>query len=313
MPPVIQGRFSDFDELTEASAAWEVDFRQLGNGALSAELFQVLGNRTALAWGRFSHCCWQQGLAHPGMRTFAVLNPAAPETRFCSHSFEAGNIALFGTDEFECISPPGFDVLTISIRQEDLDSLAETAGLAGVIERLGFQPEVLLARPEKLQNLRMGVLSTLRSFRDGENPLSVRIANTRLKTEIPDLLLEVLSGVGRRERQPVPARRHSLLRSARAYIHDRLHEPVRVLDVAQELGTSSRTLELTFRELLDITPKEYIKTSRLYAFHRSLRTAEPGKKVSDIANDMGYWHLGELARNYRLRFGELPSVTLNSA
>jgi transcriptional regulator GlxA family with amidase domain len=108
-------------------------------------------------------------------------------------------------------------------------------------------------------------------------------------------------------------RRHALLRRARAYIHDRLHEPVRVLEVARELGTSSRTLELTFRELLDITPKEYINTSRLYAFHRNLRSAEPGKKVSDIANDMGYWHMGELARNYRLRFGELPSVTLNSA
>jgi AraC family ethanolamine operon transcriptional activator len=104
-----------------------------------------------------------------------------------------------------------------------------------------------------------------------------------------------------------------LLRRARAYIHDRLHEPVRVLDIARELGTSSRTLELTFRELLDITPKEYITTSRLYAFRRSLRCAEPGKKVSDIANDMGYWHMGELARSYRLRFGELPSVTLNSA
>jgi AraC family ethanolamine operon transcriptional activator len=87
---------------------------------------------------------------------------------------------------------------------------------------------------------------------------------------------------------------------------------MRVLDVARELGTTSRTLELTFRELLDITPKDYINTSRLYSFRRSLRTAESGKKVSDIANDMGYWHMGELARNYRLRFGELPSVTLNS-
>ncbi len=125
MPPVIQGRFSDFDEFTEATAAWEIDFRQVGNGALNADLFQVLDEHTSLAWARFSHCCWQQGLADPGMRTFAVLHPAAPETRFCGQSFEAGNIALFGTDEFECISPPGFDVVTISVRQEDLDSLGE--------------------------------------------------------------------------------------------------------------------------------------------------------------------------------------------
>jgi len=309
MPPVIQGRFSDFDEFTEATAAWEVDFRQVSNGALNADLLQILDEHTSLAWARFSHCCWQQGLAHPGMRTFAVLHPAAPETRFCGQYFEAGNIALFGTDEFECTSPPGFDVLTISIRQEDLDTLGETTGVSGEIEKLGIQPEAMVARPEKLQKLRQGVLSAIKSFRNDADPLSVRNANTLLKTEIPGLLLEALSGINQRERHQIPARRHALLHRARAYIHDRLHEPVRVLDVARDLATSSRTLELTFRALLDITPKEYINTSRLYAFHRSLRTADPGKKVSDIANDMGYWHMGQLARNYRSRFDELPSQT----
>ncbi len=310
IPAVIQGRFSDFDEFVEATATWEADFRQVGNGALNADLFQVVGSHTALAWGRFSQCCWQQGLAHQGMRTFAILDPTAPETRFCGQSFAAGEIALFGTDEFECISPPGFDVLTISLRQEDLDSLGEVAGLAGNIEKLGFQPEIMVARPEKLQELRLGVLFALRSFRNKEDPLSVRNANTLLETEIPGLLLEALGGLDQREHRLTSVRRHSLLRRARAYIHDRLHEPVRVLDVAQTLGTSSRTLELTFRELLDITPREYINTSRLYTFRRRLRAADPGKKINAIANEMGYWHMGQLARSYRSRFGELPSQTL---
>jgi len=310
MPSVVQGRFSDFDEFTEATAAWEADFRQIGNGALSADLFQVVGSHTALAWGRFTQCCWQQGLAPQGMRTFAILDPAAPETRFCGQSFAAGEIALFGTDEFECTSPPGFDVFTISLRQEDLDSLGEATGLAGNIERLGLQPEVMLARPDQLQKLRLGVLSALRSFRNCNDPLSVRNANTLLETEIPSLLLETLDGFDQREQRLTSVRRHALLRRARACIHDRLHEPVRVLDVAQALGTSSRTLELTFRELLDITPREYINTSRLYAFRRRLRAAGPRKKINAIASEMGYWHMGQLARSYRSRFGELPSQTL---
>ena len=241
MPAVVQGRFSDFDEFIEATATWEADFRQIGNGALSADLFQVVGSHTALAWVRFSQCCWQQGLAPRGMRTFAILDPTAPE---------------------------------------------------------------------KLQELRLGVLFTLRSFRNKEDPLSVRNANTLLETEIPGLLLEALGGLDQREHRLTSVRRHALLRRARACIHDRLHEPVRVLDVAQALGTSSRTLELTFRELLDITPREYINTSRLYTFRRRLRAADPDKKVSAIANEMGYWHMGQLARSYRSRFGELPSQTL---
>jgi AraC family ethanolamine operon transcriptional activator len=282
MPSVVQGRFSDFDEFTEATATW----------------------------GRFTQCCWQQGLAPQGMRTFAMLDPAAPETRFCGQSFAAGDIALFGTDEFECTSPPGFDVLTISLREEDLESLGESAGLAENIERLGLQPEVMLARSDQLQKLRLGVLSALRSFRNSTDPLSVRNANTLLETEIPGLLLETLDGIDQREHRLISVRRHALLRRARACIHDRLHEPVRVLDVAQAMGTSSRTLELTFRELLDITPREYINTSRLYAFRRRLRAADPGKKINAIASEMGYWHMGQLARSYRSRFGELPSQTL---
>jgi len=310
MPSVTQGRFSDFDEFTEATATWEADFRQIGNGALSADLLQVVGNHTALAWGRFSRCCWQQGLAHQGMRTFAILDPTAPETRFCGQSFAAGDIALFGTDEFECTSPPGFDVLTISLRQEDLESLGEATGLAGNIEKLGLQPAIMLTRPDKLQELRLGVLSALRSFRNSNDPLSVRTANTLLETEIPSLLLETLDGIDQREHRLISVRRHALLRRARACIHDRLHEPVRVLDVAQAMGTSCRTLELTFRELLDITPREYINTSRLYNFRRRLRAADPGKKINAIASEMGYWHMGQLARSYRSRFGELPSQTL---
>ena len=33
---------------------------------------------------------------------------------------------------------------------------------------------------------------------------------------------------------------------------------------------------------------------------------------NQLANDIGYWHMGQPAHNYRLRFGELPSATLNS-
>ena len=312
MPPVIQGRFTDFDQFAEAATTWDIDFRQVGNGRLSADLVQVLDEHTSLAWARFSHCCWQQGLAHPGTRTFAMLHPKAPGTRFCGQSFEAGDIALFGTDEFECISPPGFDVFTVSISQDDLERLGEATGMSDKYRKLGSQPEIITINPKKLHKLRLGISNVLKSVLDGGNPSPANDTHLILKDGIPALLLETLWHGDVRKCLFHSDQRQALLRRARDYIHCRIEEPVRVLDIALELGTTTRTLELTFRELLDITPREYINTSRLYAFHRCLRATQPGNKVSDIANDMGYWHMGELARMYRLRFGELPSVTLKS-
>jgi AraC family ethanolamine operon transcriptional activator len=33
-------------------------------------------------------------------------------------------------------------------------------------------------------------------------------------------------------------------------------------------------------------------------------------KIADVANDWGFWHMGQFAKDYRRMFGELPSDTL---
>ena len=81
---------------------------------------------------------------------------------------------------------------------------------------------------------------------------------------------------------------------------------------AIELGTTTWTLKLIFKESLDITPPVHINITRLYAFHRRLCDAQPEHIVCDIANDMSYWHIEELARKHHLRFGQLPSATLGT-
>jgi hypothetical protein len=75
----IAGRFGEFDEFTEVAAAWDIDFRQLGRGRLNATLAQVVGNSWSLAKARFDRPAYQQGVAVPGMRTIAILDPEAPE------------------------------------------------------------------------------------------------------------------------------------------------------------------------------------------------------------------------------------------
>ena len=35
-------------------------------------------------------------------------------------------------------------------------------------------------------------------------------------------------------------------------------------------------------------------------------------KILNIANDWGFWHMGQFAADYKSLFGELPSETLHS-
>jgi AraC family ethanolamine operon transcriptional activator len=49
----------------------------------------------------------------------------------------------------------------------------------------------------------------------------------------------------------------------------------------------------------------------LNGVHRDLRKANlDGKRISDVANDWGFWHMGQFAADYKKLFGELPSEIL---
>ena len=83
----IAGRFDEFDEFTDVTAAWDIDFRQIGPGRLNANLAQIMGESWSLAKARFDQPCYQQGASVPGMRTFAILDPDAPDCDWCGANY----------------------------------------------------------------------------------------------------------------------------------------------------------------------------------------------------------------------------------
>lgn len=50
---------------------------------------------------------------------------------------------------------------------------------------------------------------------------------------------------------------------------------------------------------------------RLNAVHKILiKAASVDVKVTDIANQFNFWHMGQFAADYKRLFGKLPSETL---
>ncbi|MBY0259746.1 helix-turn-helix transcriptional regulator [Methylobacterium sp.] len=83
-----------------------------------------------------------------------------------------------------------------------------------------------------------------------------------------------------------------------------------MVDVARAVGTSLRTLTGAFRRFRGYAPSAFLREQRLQGVRRDLLAARPDQTVSSLAYVWGYINLGEFAKAYYRRFGELPSETL---
>ena len=86
---------------------------------------------------------------------------------------------------------------------------------------------------------------------------------------------------------------------------------MRLSEIYALSGLPERTAQHLFRQELGKTPEAYLKGQRLYAAHRALWQADAlSTSVSDVANQFGFWHMGQFAQDYRCIYGVNPSVTL---
>lgn len=97
--------------------------------------------------------------------------------------------------------------------------------------------------------------------------------------------------------------------------HDAIVEhaqvPITVKQLCSITGASERTLQYAFQEKYGLTPKTYIQAYRLNQVRKVLRASSVlSRRVVDVANDWGFWHMGQFAKDYQRLFGELPSATL---
>ena len=123
------------------------------------------------------------------------------------------------------------------------------------------------------------------------------------------LLLATHQATADKPRPRIAARQRAFAR-ARSYIDAYAGEELTSADLCTAAGVSQRTLEYAFRDCCGLSPKAYLKIVRLNRTRATLRRAEPGGRVADAANQWGFWHMGQFARDYQDLFGVLPKDDL---
>lgn len=92
-------------------------------------------------------------------------------------------------------------------------------------------------------------------------------------------------------------------------INDQPDAETSVADLAAQAGIGVRALHAAFQDLVGMPPLMYVRQVRLDRVHHELVSGSQ-RSVTDVAADWGFYHPGRFARQYRARFGELPSATV---
>ena len=111
---------------------------------------------------------------------------------------------------------------------------------------------------------------------------------------------------------PLARRNHwRCVRTVRDYIAMHLGKSLDTETLCRISGVSERTLSTAFREVIGLSPQQFVKTRRLTAARHALTAARRSEvPVKSVALGLGFWHFGYFAREYKVHFGESPSHTL---
>ena len=102
------------------------------------------------------------------------------------------------------------------------------------------------------------------------------------------------------------------LRLVLDYVNSAPSEEITAVELCTLADCSQRWLEQSFRTRFGVTPKAYVKFLRLARLRSDLQQPPCSERqtVLELASAHGFWHMGQLAADYRKVYGELPSDTL---
>jgi len=300
------GIFKDGDEFCSAASGWNIEFRQLDCGEMDARLEIVLGQTVAVQHFELKRRFHQLGSAPDGVLTFGMPDDCR-KLKWYGRSMERDSILNFSRRSgFDAVSDEDFGGYTFSIRSDLLQSAVsslDSSLLADRIPDTSDQFDASLADLQKLRGLAYGFRRCSKNQSGGAK------AYLELEADMAHMLAKtVCESTGVEKKSSYAQRQVAVDRALQLILSTR--DAVSVSDVYKYSAVSWRTLDRAFKERFGVSPKQYIVAARLVGVRRALLAAPADTKITEVANDWGFWHLGRFASDYKRMFGELPSDTL---
>jgi len=304
----VNQKFYDFDDFAATLQSWDIKINQLKPGTRVNILKQLHTKKMTISSGFINGHTQQMGDPPPFGCTISLLADTESNIIWRNKKVPADGIMLIpANSELDITTKFKAGIHTISPSKEILDSIVKRTGVQKLFQKNGLI-SIPMARANELRSL----VCKYFFFLDQYPELASNLAFTN--GFITDLSKKLATSLEKIEN---PAETRQSVNKALAwkrienFFERNIGSPVTIGDLSETAGVSERTLQRLFHERFDVSPKTYVNITRLNGVHRALKQAPtPKSKISDIANHWGFWHMGQLAADYKNLFGELPSATL---
>jgi AraC family ethanolamine operon transcriptional activator len=308
----INRKFNDFDEFAATLSAWDATIHQLQKGRTETHLTQFNTGDLLFTIGIFKGITQQQGTPPPFGYTIAVLSDKTSSLNWQKKKVTPNCLMIMPPgSELDVVTKSHAGVYTITFSGETLRSQIE---LNPELEKLFKQNQLVISSEKAVDRLRT-LISKYQFFLD-KNPflISSKGFSAEVNTEVSKKMADCLTKCC-----DFPESRHrvdksKVWRRIETFFDNCLEPDIKVMDLYRIARVSERTLLRLFKARFGISPKTYINAVRLNGLHRDLKKTGMGKvKIVESANSWGFWHMGQLAKDYKKMFGELPSQTLRKS
>jgi AraC-like DNA-binding protein len=301
-PPVI----IDTDDVNEISSQLErcnAELIQLGSGPLYLSAVLLPLGFMHVAFVRAGCAVVLRGTVPEGVGLMLQTSPASVPLRVAGRSVGGDKCVFASSRSKHAIYLP-----------ENCSAYAFMTPRSSDDAATRRRTEICVPAPEHVIALRscIALLTTSR-----KQLLADRVFGPELRHKFQELLLPVASTLWAYKSSPVPRVSVRVVRvcavmRACAYIDTHLHAPLTLQQLCDAAGVRARTLEYGFRECYEVGPMTYLRSVRLCRVRRELSRTR-SLSVAAIARKWCFTHMGQFGRDYRLHFGETPSVTLARA
>ena len=312
-PITFDNHFDDIDELELAADGLDQSYTQLSSGRLHARLSFAMLPDLLVGHERANQRINERVQIVDGYLLIGESGPCGPSARFMGQPIGPHTVVtLPANEELWFSSSRGLDITYALIEMAAFSELTSRLAHRDLVHEhdavhvLAANPRSSKAFGERQRDLVSCMVRDPRSF----------AAPATQRTVLCDFVTELLALVEadcEPPRSPPPslARRRRIVRSVEDFVAAYPDEPLTTADLCRMAHASARTIEYAFRYCYDMSPAAYLKVSRLNAARRALRAPDNANRlVRDIANQMGFWHMGHFGRAYKRMFSEAPSETM---
>jgi len=302
------------DRLRDVVDGGQAEHLLLKPGSSGTQLVRWQSAELAIDRGLYGFDVLARGQFRPGFLALGCSN-GVPGRRW-ANGFEVRNEQLQ-------VYPEGSEILyrtdagtswtLIQVRRDELQRRA--------LELLGRDLAVserrvvnLQAPGEELTELARVVKSLLVDLERAHEPKE----QERLRGALIDAVVDALASLS----APRDAERRALhahvktqtVLEAQRLLRARLGEPYDSATLCRAVDYPERTLELYFRQTVQMSPQSWHRKARMHLARKLLMEAEAkGRSISDVALRCGFDQLGRFSVEYRGLFGEKPSETSRRA